>query len=147
LPTEAEWEYAAAGGDQNRLYPWGSAALDCTRTHLSSDYPYYCAADGGAVEAVLAVGSFPAGNGRWGHSDLTGNASEWTLDYRATYSTSQTDNYATVQLDYDGPFCGIGMSCHGRTYRSGPRAASRAPWGESTGHVRALGVRCARSAP
>ncbi len=75
LPTEAEWEYAAAGGDENRAYPWGNEAPDCDRASMAG-----CEGD------ILPVGSKPAGAGRWGHLDLAGNLQEWVMD---TYDASR----------------------------------------------------------
>lgn len=69
LPTEAEWEKAAAGADENRLYPWGS------------EPPTACHAGFGGISPHVAVGSRPGGAGRWGHDDLGGGEWEWALDY------------------------------------------------------------------
>ncbi len=81
LPTEAEWEYAAAGGDENRLYPWG----DDVTEPLPANY------NGTDSSPFVAVGSYPAGNGRWGHADLAGSMHELTLDTHARdwYTTTQ----------------------------------------------------------
>ena len=81
LPTEAEWEYAAAGGDENRVCPWGS---DVTEP-LPANYT------GNGSWPLIAVGSYPAGNGRWGHADLAGSMHEWVLDWYASdwYTTTQ----------------------------------------------------------
>jgi formylglycine-generating enzyme required for sulfatase activity len=75
LPTEAEWNYAAAGGSEERAYPWGSTIPDAA-------HAVFCT---GTCGSVLAVGlKAPLGDGKWGQVDLVGNAWEWNLDVFAT---------------------------------------------------------------
>lgn len=73
LPTEAEWMYAASGGQENRVFPWSNPA---SSTAGDTTYANYDNNNTGAA----AVGSYDAGKGRWGHHDLGGNVWEWTWD-------------------------------------------------------------------
>jgi formylglycine-generating enzyme required for sulfatase activity len=79
LATDAEYNFAAAGGTEQRTYPWGASPPD--RAHAL----YGCnnVGDAGVCDPgdLVAVGSrSPLGDGRWGHSDLAGSANEWILD-------------------------------------------------------------------
>jgi formylglycine-generating enzyme required for sulfatase activity len=83
LPTEAEWNYAAAFGQAQRPYPWSVSSLDtsidATRATFY-DYP------NDLPEIPTPVGTHELGRGGFyrhegrGHDDLAGNVSEWTLD-------------------------------------------------------------------
>ncbi len=81
LPSESEWEYAAAGGGEQRAYPWGS-----TDPGADNLYAIYGCHYGAASSCKIApVGIAPLGAGLWQQLDLAGELFEWTLDWYAPY--------------------------------------------------------------
>jgi len=71
LPTEAEWNYAAAG-DEQRAFPWSAPPDSLT---LTGEHAVY-----GDVAVAAAGSRATLDGGRFGHHDLAGNVREWTLD-------------------------------------------------------------------
>jgi len=86
LPSEAEWEYAAAGGSEQRQYPWGTTAPG-----TMNQYAIYGTNFTGNATNVAPVGTAASGAGRWGQLDLAGEVWEWVLDWKQTYVNPCTD--------------------------------------------------------
>ncbi len=70
LPTEAKWEYAAAG-PESRKYPWGDDWDGKKCCYQNNKGP------GGTT---FPVGSFPEGASWCGALDMAGNVWEWCAD-------------------------------------------------------------------
>lgn len=97
LPSDAEENYAAAGGDEQRTYPWG-AAVPSGSAELAV-FGCYFNASGNCTDFtnIAKVGSVVAGNGRYGQADLAGNVAEWNLDWDAPNAVSACDDCAYLQ--------------------------------------------------
>jgi formylglycine-generating enzyme required for sulfatase activity len=141
LPSETEWEYVAAGGGEERLYPWGTEPPSATRA------VYGCMrnADGGSCTGfanIAPVGAELDGRGRWGQSDLAGNLWEWVLDI---YNIPTPPGACANCTDLVGR--GGARGTRGGAFYSPPEAMATPNRGSDPPDLRDwnVGVRCART--
>jgi len=153
LPSEAEWGYAAAGGGEQREYPWGSTPPGTQNQRAIYGCYYPGGADGGlpscmGVTNLAAVGTAPAGTGAWGQLDLAGDVFQWIADYYApTYPNPCTDCAALLPTTYRvvrGGSYNLDSSWLGSSFRawnvpSGPMTT------DGASRIDGLGFRCART--
>ena len=131
LPTEAEWEYVASGGD-GRRYPWGD---EFNPAFLPATEP-----------DTTAVGSFEQGDSPFGIADMAGNVLEWVADWYQSDYYSQSEGAQNPT----GPASGDRKVARGGAFGNPDGsfyATTRRYQFAPDSHQVDLGFRCASSLP
>jgi formylglycine-generating enzyme required for sulfatase activity len=130
LPTEAQWEYAAAGKEKN-IYPWGEKN-PCLKLANFGDN----------AQATVPVDSLPEGASSFGCHQMAGNVWEWCYDwYMEDYYHQST------AINPIGPSQGDEKVCRGGSWTYSDVEVLRTYYrfyGSPSLRDRGYGFRCAR---
>jgi formylglycine-generating enzyme required for sulfatase activity len=94
LPSEAEWEYAARGGEV-RIFPWGDRSISGNLANFADARTQFAWRDSNVDDGfaeTAPVGSFPRGASPFGIEDMAGNVFEWCLDAFEAYKGREAVN-------------------------------------------------------
>ncbi len=158
LPTEAEWEFAALGGQKNAIYCWGNEEFSEENPQANiwhGEFPHKSTKQGGYI-GTTAVKTFkPNGYGLY---DMSGNVWQWCSDlYNANYYQQEAKNGLSINptgptssFDPDEPHAikyvhrGGSFLCH-KSYCKGYRITARMKTCPDTS-LNHLGFRCVMTA-
>ena len=133
LPSEAQWEKAARGGD-SRLYPWGNQKP-------SSDYLLM----GDFRGQTAVVGSYPKGASPYGVNDMAGQVWEWTASLAMNYPYKPKDGRESLGA-VDARVVRGGNSASAPDGMTATNREVVMPGRQATGHGY-IGFRCAAEPP
>jgi formylglycine-generating enzyme required for sulfatase activity len=126
LPSEAEWECAARGGQEGVPYPWGDQKPDEYRANFIEGGPRH----------LTPVGLYPEGDAPGGIEDLAGNCFEWVNDWwHENYEKKATPGTGRVVR-------GVAWNFDARELRVSYRG-----WSQLGERGNFLGFRCVRDLP
>ncbi|NBC82230.1 MAG: SUMF1/EgtB/PvdO family nonheme iron enzyme [Bacteroidetes bacterium] len=154
LPTEAEWEYAASGGKNNFIYPWGKEPVSAKHANYwQGDFPTNNFEDDGFF-GTSPVMSFESNS--FGLYDMAGNVWEWVSDwyhhdyYKSFDMDKISDNPVGHDQSYDPMEPGVpkksirgGSFLCNDSYCAGYRVSARMKTTPNSGMLH-LGFRCVK---